>query len=1009
MPIPFLNSISLNKNEVQDFKVFNLATEPTLTTTDVAYLWYNTSAARMRYWTGTTTRDILDTSSTISGAQISGAITGRSGGLTGGSDGSLVYQSATNTTSFLSIGSANQVLKVNSSGIVPEWVSQSSLSVGSASTATTASNIASGALGSIPYQALAGSTVFLSIGTNTQVITSNGSIPVWTNQSSLAVGRASNLSLGAAGSLVYQSAANTTAFLPIASNVILTGNGTSPSWTPSLSVTVGKAIDIALGSAGDLLYQSASNNTSFLGIGTAGQVLTSSGTAPQWSNQSSLSVGSATTAGSVSNALTAGSYLTSTGTYNGSVARTFAVDATNANTGNKIVARDINGDFSARNISANRITGLANVVSGDPSDVATNKGYVDSVAQGLDVKAFCTVASTANITLSSPGTGLIDGVDPATFTSGTTRILVKNQTTASENGIYIWNGSGSAMTRSTDADTWDELVGAYTFVSSGTANASSGWVTTIVAGGTLGTTAVTWTQFSQAGTYSVNRGLAQSGNVFSFAQNTAYTQDTIPYASGSSTIGFIGAGNADQVLRVPGIGGTPAFGAIDISKSAAVTGTLAVGNGGTGITSLGAGIATFLGSPTSANLATAVTDKTGTGALVFASSPTLVTPTLGVASATSINKVSITAPATGSTLTIAEGKTLTASNTLTFTGTDSSSVAFGAGGTVAYTEGNLGQFSLTTSSELAGIISDETGTGALVFAGSPTLTGTPVSTTAAPDTNTTQIATTAYVVGQASSTTPASLGTEATGTSLKYARADHVHAFPTINLTSNVTNVLPVANGGTGAATFVSGCVLFGNGTSALNTSSNLFWDNTNNRLGVGTNTPGFTVDILSSSPQIKLTGSGTSSDLRINAAFGASDLGAIGTNGTSPFMLFTNNTERLRVKSTGQVNFTGLAADPAGAAGDVYYSTGNYFKYHNGTAWQSFPRKYSAALSGAVGADFTVTHNLNSQDVVVQVRKTASPYDLVYTDVKMASANTVTISFASSVTPADYTVTVIG
>lgn len=1009
MPIPFLNSISLNKNEVQDFKVFNLATEPTLTTTDVAYLWYNTSAARMRYWTGTTTRDILDTSSTISGAQISGAITGRSGGLTGGADGSLVYQSATNTTSFLSIGSANQVLRVNSSGIAPEWVSQSSLSVGSASTATTASNIASGALGSIPYQALAGSTVFLSIGTNTQVITSNGSIPAWTNQSSLAVGRASNLSLGAAGSLVYQSAANTTAFLPIASNVILTGNGTSPSWTPSLSVTVGKAIDIALGSAGDLLYQSASNDTSFLGIGTAGQVLTSSGTAPQWSNQSSLSVGSATTAGSVSNALTAGSYLTSTGTYNGSVARTFAVDATNANTGNKIVARDINGDFSARNISANRITGLANVVSGDPSDVATNKGYVDSVAQGLDVKAFCTVASTANITLSSPGTGLIDGVDPATFTSGTTRILVKNQTTASENGIYIWNGSGSAMTRSTDADTWDELVGAYTFVSSGTTNASSGWVTTIVAGGTLGTTAVTWTQFSQAGTYSVNRGLAQSGNVFSFAQNTAYTQDTIPYASGSSTIGFIGAGNADQVLRVPGIGGTPAFGAIDISKSAAVTGTLAVGNGGTGITSLGAGIATFLGSPTSANLATAVTDETGTGALVFASSPTLVTPTLGVASATSINKVSITAPATGSTLTIAEGKTLTASNTLTFTGTDSSSVAFGAGGTVAYTGGNLGQFSLTTSSELAGIISDETGTGALVFAGSPTLTGTPVSTTAAPDTNTTQIATTAYVLGQASSTTPASLGTAATGTSLKYARADHVHAFPTINLTSNVTNVLPVANGGTGAATFVSGCVLFGNGTSALNTSSNLFWDNTNNRLGVGTNTPGFTVDILSSLPQIKLTGSGTSSDLRINAAFGASDLGAIGTNGASPFMLFTNNTERLRVKSTGQVNFTGLASDPAGAAGDVYYSTGNYFKYHNGTAWQSFPRKYSAALSGAVGTDFTVTHNLNSQDVVVQVRKTASPYDLVYTDVKMASANTVTISFASSVTPADYTVTVIG
>ena len=124
---------------------------------------------------------------------------------------------------------------------------------------------------------------------------------------------------------------------------------------------------------------------------------------------------------------------------------------------------------------------------------------------------------------------------------------------------------------------------------------------------------------------------------------------------------------------------------------------------------------------TSAQLATAVTDETGSGALVFATSPTLVTPTLGVASATSINKVTLTAPATGSTLTIADGKTLTASNTLTFTGTDTSSVAFGGGGTVAYVANKLSVFAATTSAELAGVISDETGTGALVFASSPTL------------------------------------------------------------------------------------------------------------------------------------------------------------------------------------------------------------------------------------------------------------------------------------------------
>jgi hypothetical protein len=175
----------------------------------------------------------------------------------------------------------------------------------------------------------------------------------------------------------------------------------------------------------------------------------------------------------------------------------------------------------------------------------------------------------------------------------------------------------------------------------------------------------------------------------------------------------------------------------------------------TGISGLAAGIATFLATPSSANLISAITDETGTGALVFANTPTLVTPVLGVATATSINKVALTAPATSATLTIADGKTLTASvtmtlqggdaavlsiaaaktatisNTLTFTGTDASSVAFGTGGTVAYQGGTLAQFASTTSLELKTLISDETGSGALVFATSPTLVtpllGTPTS------------------------------------------------------------------------------------------------------------------------------------------------------------------------------------------------------------------------------------------------------------------------------------------
>jgi hypothetical protein len=113
---------------------------------------------------------------------------------------------------------------------------------------------------------------------------------------------------------------------------------------------------------------------------------------------------------------------------------------------------------------------------------------------------------------------------------------------------------------------------------------------------------------------------------------------------------------------------------------------------------------------TSLELKTACSDETGSGALVFATSPTLVTPTLGVATATSVNKVAFTAPATGSTLTIADGKTLTASNSLTFTGTDSTSFAFpGTSDTVVTLTATQTLTNKTLTSPVIGTISN-TGT-----------------------------------------------------------------------------------------------------------------------------------------------------------------------------------------------------------------------------------------------------------------------------------------------------------
>lgn len=161
-----------------------------------------------------------------------------------------------------------------------------------------------------------------------------------------------------------------------------------------------------------------------------------------------------------------------------------------------------------------RITGLADPVSAQ--DAAT-RAYVDSVAQGLDVKPSVRVASTANMTLSGPA-GTVDGV----ATADGDAILVKNQTTASQNGIYQISTSG-AWTRIKECDTWNEHVGAFTFVESGTTQADTGWVCTADPGGTLGTTAVGFVQFSGAGQITAGNGISKSGNTLSVSTGTGIT------------------------------------------------------------------------------------------------------------------------------------------------------------------------------------------------------------------------------------------------------------------------------------------------------------------------------------------------------------------------------------------------------------------------------------------------------------------------------------------------------
>ena len=140
-------------------------------------------------------------------------------------------------------------------------------------------------------------------------------------------------------------------------------------------------------------------------------------------------------------------------------------------------------------------------------------------------------------------------------------------------------------------------------------------------------------------------------------------------------------------------------------------------------------------STTAAELAGVISGTTGTGNLVFDTSPSFTTPTLGVATASTINKLTFTQPLSGATLTLANGSTLATSGaySITLTSTGATNITLPTSGTLTTGANKLSDFSATTSSELRGVISDETGSGSLVFATSPTLVtpnlGTPASVT----------------------------------------------------------------------------------------------------------------------------------------------------------------------------------------------------------------------------------------------------------------------------------------
>ena len=291
-----------------------------------------------------------------------------------------------------------------------------------------------------------------------------------------------------------------------------------------------------------------------------------------------------------------------------------SLEVTNSATGNGAKLGTQGGDANIDLILDPKGSGVVDVNSSrisnltDPTqdqDAAT-KSYVDNVVNGLDVKESVRLATTANLastynngagtlTASSNGALSIDGVTVST----NDRVLVKNQTDTKQNGIYVVTATGDGsnpfvLTRSGDADAASEITGGtFTFVEQGTANSENGFVFTHDGTPTLGTTAITVTQFSGAGQITAGAALTKSGNQLDVAvddstievsSDALQIKTTYPGQASITTLGTITTGvwNGTAIAATSGGTGLTSYSTGDIIRASGANTLAALSLGANG-------------------------------------------------------------------------------------------------------------------------------------------------------------------------------------------------------------------------------------------------------------------------------------------------------------------------------------------------------------------------------------------------------------------------------------------
>jgi hypothetical protein len=328
---------------------------------------------------------------------------------------------------------------------------------------------------------------------------------------------------------------------------------------------------------------------------------------------------------------------------------------------------------------ASLLSGVANITS------LTTSGNV-TVGGDLTVNGSVTSINSTTITVDDKNLELASVASPTDITADGAGITVKGDTDKTLN----WVNATDAWTSSEDFNLLTgkvyEINGSTVLSSSqvlGYSITNANTVSTIVARDASG-------NFS-AGTITASlTGTAQ----FATTANAVAVGNVSGLGTGVATALAVNTGSAGAFVVVGGALGTPSSGNL-----ASTTG-YATAN----LTGLGTNVATFLATPTSANFLTTVTGATGNGGgVVFANNATLVAPTLGVASATSLNKVTVTAPATAATLTLADGSTLATSGAFstTFTATGTTTVTLPTSGTLA-TQTYVGSATVAQANNLTG-------------------------------------------------------------------------------------------------------------------------------------------------------------------------------------------------------------------------------------------------------------------------------------------------------------------